>query len=213
MRLSANGATRPLITFLMLHGHLQPGYDYLLERKFSSLWRELRRRPRSEPTWTGSPPPQASWGSASRVELAVASQVPARLLIQTGRRLDQLTMADLEEFAAACRERQQRTGKSWWHYKAALSNTHRVLFHLQILPEPPGAGAAGQLRRPAGRDHPADRRRAGGLPGPQARDLHAKTVSSLATRLDALRPVPHPGRPRPCTRSPTWTAAATSSRT
>src|ERR1017187_9317155 len=41
VRLSANRATRPLITFLMLHGHLQPGYDYLLERKFSSLWRGL----------------------------------------------------------------------------------------------------------------------------------------------------------------------------
>ena len=47
-RLSANGATRPLITFLMLHGHLQPGYDYLLERKFSSLWRELAACPVGE---------------------------------------------------------------------------------------------------------------------------------------------------------------------
>ena len=37
VRLSASCATRPLITFLMLHGHLRPGYDYLLERKFSSL--------------------------------------------------------------------------------------------------------------------------------------------------------------------------------
>jgi hypothetical protein len=45
VRLAANGATRPLITFLMLHGHLQPGYDYLLERKFSSLWRELGASP------------------------------------------------------------------------------------------------------------------------------------------------------------------------
>ena len=29
----------------MLHGHLRPGYDYLLERKFSSLWRELDDSP------------------------------------------------------------------------------------------------------------------------------------------------------------------------
>ncbi|HYN73410.1 MAG TPA: hypothetical protein VES60_12995, partial [Nakamurella sp.] len=32
VRLSANDSTRPLITFLMLHGLLHPGYDYLLER-------------------------------------------------------------------------------------------------------------------------------------------------------------------------------------
>jgi len=41
VRLSAGSAHRPLITFLMLHAHLRPGYDYLVERKFSSLWREL----------------------------------------------------------------------------------------------------------------------------------------------------------------------------
>ncbi len=45
VRLSANGSTRPLITFLMLHGHLQPSYDYLLERKFSSVWRDTGRLP------------------------------------------------------------------------------------------------------------------------------------------------------------------------
>ena len=41
VRLSASCAHRPVITFLMIHGHLRPGYDYLLERKISSLWREL----------------------------------------------------------------------------------------------------------------------------------------------------------------------------
>src|SRR5216683_1758604 len=45
VKLSANGATRPLITFLTLHARLQPGYAYLLERKFSSLWRELQDTP------------------------------------------------------------------------------------------------------------------------------------------------------------------------
>src|SRR3954469_3014585 len=37
-RLSAGSATRPIITFLMLQRVLQPGYDYLLERKLSSVW-------------------------------------------------------------------------------------------------------------------------------------------------------------------------------
>src|SRR5258705_9352799 len=45
VRLAANGSTRPLITFLILHGGLRPGYDYLLERKFSSIWREVEGCP------------------------------------------------------------------------------------------------------------------------------------------------------------------------
>jgi len=38
-RLRANISTHPFLTFLMLSGRLQPGYDYLVERKLSSLWR------------------------------------------------------------------------------------------------------------------------------------------------------------------------------
>jgi hypothetical protein len=52
-RLSAGSATRPIITFLMLHRMLQPGYDYLLERKLSNIWREIGTR-RSARTWLGS---------------------------------------------------------------------------------------------------------------------------------------------------------------
>src|SRR5918996_4879815 len=44
-RLSAGSSTRPIITFLMLHRALRPGYDYLLERKLSSIWREITASP------------------------------------------------------------------------------------------------------------------------------------------------------------------------
>lgn len=37
VRLSANSATRPFITYLMLHRGLAPGYDYLLDRKLSTF--------------------------------------------------------------------------------------------------------------------------------------------------------------------------------
>ena len=38
-RLAVGSQTRPLLNFLMLNGHLRPGYDYLLERKLHSvLW-------------------------------------------------------------------------------------------------------------------------------------------------------------------------------
>ena len=38
-------ATRPFLMFLMLGGHLRPGYDYLLRRKLPSFWRELPHGP------------------------------------------------------------------------------------------------------------------------------------------------------------------------
>src|SRR3954462_10267044 len=45
VRLAAGSAIRPISTFLMLHGGLRPGYDYLLERKLSSIWREIKGSP------------------------------------------------------------------------------------------------------------------------------------------------------------------------
>ena len=87
VRLSANGATRPLITFLMRHRHLQPGYDYLLERKFSSLWRELAASPAGQDL-TRFLDAAAGLGFSERHRTATASQVPARLVVQTGWHLD-----------------------------------------------------------------------------------------------------------------------------
>lgn len=110
-RLSADASTRPIITFLMLHQALRPGYDYLLERKLSSIWREIKDSPLG-PDLDRFMTAAAELGFAERVRLATGSQVPVRLLIQTARRLDQLTLADLAEFSAACRDRQQRTGKN-----------------------------------------------------------------------------------------------------
>jgi hypothetical protein len=44
-RLQAGKQTRPLVTFLMVAGHLRPGYDYLACRKLSSIWREVTQSP------------------------------------------------------------------------------------------------------------------------------------------------------------------------
>ncbi|MGH4000260.1 MAG: tyrosine-type recombinase/integrase, partial [Pseudonocardiaceae bacterium] len=139
VRLSANSATRPFITFLMLHQGLAPGYDYLLERKLSTFWREID----GSPVKTGVDRFMAAaeeLGFTERVRFATGSQVPARLLIQTCRPLDQLTLQDLAEFTAACHARQERTGKGHHHYLAAVSNTQRVLFHLGIVDALPRSG-------------------------------------------------------------------------
>jgi integrase len=182
VRLSANSATRPLITFLMLHGHLRPGYDYLLERKFSSLWRELAACPAGQDL-ARFLDAAAALGFSERHRTATASQVPARLLVQTGRHLDQLTAADLEELAAACQARQQRTGKGWWHYKMALQHTWRVLFHLQILDRPPDlAGPRRFADRLAGITPPIRDALIAYLELKKA-TCTPRTVSSLATRL------------------------------
>ncbi|WP_148083365.1 hypothetical protein [Micromonospora sp. Llam0] len=89
-----------MITFLILHGGLRPGYDYLLERKFSSIWREVQG------CQVGADLAQflstaAQLGFAERVRLATASQVPARLLIQTSRPLNRLTDRDIDAFTYA----------------------------------------------------------------------------------------------------------------
>src|SRR3954471_10634066 len=139
IRLSAGSATRPLITFLMLHRGLRPGYDYLLERKLSSIWREIKDSPIGVDLarfLTAA----AELGFTPRVRFATGSQVPARLLIQTGRRLNQLTVDDLDAFTAACHDRHERTGTAHKHYLAAASNAQRVLFHLGIVDQLPRSG-------------------------------------------------------------------------
>jgi len=54
VRLSAGSGTRPFLNFLMLAGFLQPGYDYLLERKLPALLRESKYHPIGAQCWTGS---------------------------------------------------------------------------------------------------------------------------------------------------------------
>ena len=36
---------QPVLNFLMLHGHLRPGYDYLLDRKLTAILREAAASP------------------------------------------------------------------------------------------------------------------------------------------------------------------------
>ena len=77
-RLSAGSATRPVITFLMLHGGLRPGYDYLLSRKLSPLWREIQTSPlRAE--IDGFLDEAEQLGFTARTRLATGSQAPIRL--------------------------------------------------------------------------------------------------------------------------------------
>src|SRR6266545_3497877 len=181
-RLAEHQSTRPLITFLMLHQGLRPGYDYLLERKLSSVWREIEGGPLKaeiDRFLTAA----ESLGFTMRVRLGTGSQVPVRLLIQTGRRIEERVQGDLDEFAEACHERTRRTGASHRHYLSAISNTQTVLFHLGVVDRPPRSGGPvpleERLRQVAG---PIRAEMIAYLERKKA-TCRAKTVSAMATRL------------------------------
>jgi len=181
-RLSAGSATRPVITFLMLRGGLRPGYDYLLSRKLSSLWREVQASPlRGEIDRFLD---QAEHlGFTARTRLATGSQAPIRLLIQTGKQMRDLVVDDLQEFTEACRQREHATGISHRHYLSAISMTHMVLFHLGVLDSPPRSGGPVPYQeRLAEVAAPLRAELVGYLERKRA-TCDRKTVSTMATRL------------------------------
>ena len=129
VRLSAGAGLRPFLNFLMLGGFLRPGYDYLLERKLSSVLREAAHH-QVGGDLTRFLAAAGELGFTPQQSAALASQVVMRLLIQTGRPLMQLTESDLAEFDTAIRHREQVHGRSLKHYRVALHATRTVLYHL-----------------------------------------------------------------------------------
>jgi integrase len=135
-RLSEGPNTRSFLTFLIVFGHIRPGYDYLISRKLASFWREIVGCSLEEDMTRFCEAAQ-SIGYTPINAWRSASQSVGRLLIQSGRRLDELTLADFEELTAACRSQEEATGEGKRHYHSALSCAHRVLFHLEIVDTPP----------------------------------------------------------------------------
>ena len=181
-KLAADSSTRPVITFLMLNGRLHPGYDYLLHRKLSPIWRELAVSPLRGHLDVFMDAAE-SLGFSERVRLATGSQVPIRLLIQTGRAMRQWTLEDLHEFARACDERQGATGKNHIHYRSAISATHRVLFHVGVLDHPPTMGGPTPLGKRLADVSPGIRGELIAYLERKRATCDTKTVSSSATKL------------------------------
>jgi integrase len=135
-RLAEGPQTNPFLIFLMVHGWLQPGYDYLVARKLSSFWREVAASPLAVDMERFRQGAEAI-GFTSISSLRMASQSVGRLLIESNVSLEQLTLDDFDQLAQACRRRGMETAKGWCHYRTALNGAHRVLFHLEILNGPP----------------------------------------------------------------------------
>ena len=126
---------QPLLNFLMLHGHLRPGYDYLLERKFTVILREAAVSPLG-PDIRRFLAGAETLGYSVRPRTGMASQVAVRALIQAGRPLAELTDADYTEFGQAITEREARLGRPLGHYHHALYASRAVIYHLGAPAEP-----------------------------------------------------------------------------
>jgi integrase len=183
VRLAAGPATTPLLMFLMVHRLLQPGWDWLVARKLSSFWREIAGSP-LEADMTRFLSAAEAIGFTPIQAYRVASQSVGRVLIQTGRPLDEVTVADLDELADACRRRAAATGKDWGHYRSAIYAAHRVLFHLGVVEDPPVSWQAPKTLADRVADAPAGvRARFVDYLERKTGTCRPKTVSSLATRL------------------------------
>lgn len=182
-RLSANSSTRPFITFLMVSGRLAPGYDYLVDRKLSSIWLELSVSPLNDELQRFVSAAK-ELGFTERVASAIASQIIARLLIQTQRPLTDLRESDLADLLQACALREQRTGRGAKHYRSTLHSARQILFHLGILnSEAPPASTAQSLEDRMAEVPEALRPAFVGYLHRKYATCAPKTVSSIATRL------------------------------
>jgi integrase len=182
-RVSESHNASAFLMFLMVNRYLRPGYDYLVARKLTSFWHDIVGSP-LEPDMERFRQAGEAIGYTPVLVLRCASQSVGRLLIQTGCRLEELTLADLDELAEACRQRQRSTGEGWGHYRSALSAARRVLFHLGIVDTPPphwqGPESFGQRMADVA---PALRPAFVAYLERKAATCQAKTVTGVATRL------------------------------
>src|SRR6266700_3262489 len=126
---------QPLLNFLMLHGHLRPGYDYLLDRKLTVILREAAVSPLG-PDLKRFLAGAEVLGYSVRARTGMASEVAVRVLIQTGRPLAELADTDFTAFGQAITERETRLGRELKHYHHALYASRAVIYHLGAPAEP-----------------------------------------------------------------------------
>lgn len=132
------------VAFLFVGGWLRPGYDYLIARKFSRLWREFEGTALAADVERFADA-AAELGFGIRTRAGMACQVAARLLLQTGKALGDLREDDVACFEAAIAQIEERTGRQLRHYTGSAYCARAVLYHLGILPEAPSRlGAARQ---------------------------------------------------------------------
>jgi len=183
VRLSLPPSATSMVMFAMSRGWLRPGWDWLVSRKLSSFWREITSTP-IEVDLARFVETAELVGFTAIQSKRAASQSIGRLLIQTGRPLDQLAVGDLEALAGACRKRESATGQGWRHYRSAIVCARQVLFHLGVVDTAPEPTAQPDTLDERFADcHPALRPLFVSYLERKLGTCRPKTVSSLATRL------------------------------
>jgi integrase len=141
-RLELPKPMQAFVAFSMIGGWLRPGYDYLIARRFTYLWREMNGTDLAADVERFAVAAE-ELGFSPRVRAGMASQIAARLLIQTGKRLDDLRDDDVILFEAAITAAEARAGRRLRHYTGSVWCARAVLYHLGILAEAPSRlGAA-----------------------------------------------------------------------
>jgi len=137
-QMSVIASQRPFLTYLMLIGRCRPGYDYLAHRKIGGLLAHAGRS-RLAADLAAFTAAATDLDYSSHIIKRATERVVVRLLIQTGRTLNRLTIADLEEISAAfaCCAAAKGNTSMWVNDRGLVAAAHRVLFHLGILPTPP----------------------------------------------------------------------------
>lgn len=90
--------------FLVAHRFVQPGYDWLLDGRMLGFAEELRHSTDEDLTRVHE---RAAAAHISPRAARDALDLVARMLIHTGRRMDQLTTQDLLDYQAACARKQR----------------------------------------------------------------------------------------------------------
>src|SRR5271157_1484046 len=126
---------QPFLNFLMLHGHLRPGYDYLLDRKFHAILRDAPESPLG-PDLARFIAGAETLGYSPRARTGMASQVAVRMLIEAAQPLVLLGDDDFCEFEKAIGAREARHGRPFDHYRQALYASRAVIYHLGAPAEP-----------------------------------------------------------------------------
>ncbi len=199
VRLSAGSSVRPLLNYLMLAGHLRPGYDYLLERKLAAILREAQASPMADEVRRFLSA-ATELGYTGRVAAGLASQIAVRLMIQTGRSLGELDDTDFAELDCALTARERAQARPLKHYRTAFNATRTVLHHMDGKVDAAVRSSA-HLRWPW-------RRHFAGVPAAMADSLVAYLECASGTSPGSSPPV----TPR-WTAWPDWTGNVTSSPT
>ena len=126
---------QPLLNFLMLHGYLCPGYDYLLGRKLHAILREAPASPVG-PDLARFLSGAEALGYSLRARTGMASEVALRMLVETAKPLAQFTDEDFASFEEAICDREAREHRPFAHYRNALYASHAVVYHLGAPAEP-----------------------------------------------------------------------------